>query len=232
MKNNIRSASPLIGAVKILLACVVALVFVTGAPAQSITSGTITGIVTDPSGAAIANTPVSLTNMDTSLVNQATTGQQGDYRFSFIPPGRYRVSVSAPGFAPQAVENISVVAGQPSTANFTLKVATGQQTVTVTESAGVLQTENADTATSFSREMVESLPNPGGDLTYIAQTAPGVVMNTQSGYGNFVQDGMPAISNLFTVNGINYNDPFFGINNSGASNLLLGPKRYRRSECD
>ena len=70
--------------------------------------------------------------------------------------------------------------------------------------------------------MIQNLPNPGGDITYIAQTAPGVVMNTQAGYGNFVADGMPATSNLFTINGGNNNDPFFGINNSGASNLLLG----------
>jgi hypothetical protein len=47
-------------------------------------------------------------------------------------------------------------------------------------------------------------------------------MNTQAGYGNFVAQGMPATSNLFTVNKQNYNDPFFGINNSGASNLPLG----------
>jgi len=66
------------------------------------------------------------------------------------------------------------------------------------------------------------MPNPGSDITYIAQTAPGVVMNTQSGYGNFVAEGMPAISNLFTINGQNYNDPMYGINNSGASNLSLG----------
>jgi len=51
--------------------------------------------------------------------------------------------------------------------------------------------------------MVQDMPNPGGDLTYIAQTAPGVVMNTQSGYGNFAAVGMPTISNLFTMDGVN-----------------------------
>ena len=66
------------------------------------------------------------------------------------------------------------------------------------------------------------MPNPGGDLTYFAQTAPGVVMNTQAGYGNFEAEGMPATSNLVAINGTNYNDPFFGIANSGASNLTLG----------
>ncbi len=86
----------------------------------------------------------------------------------------------------------------------------------------MLQTANADVTTTYNPEMIQNLPNPGGDITYFAQTAPGVVMNTQAGYGNFVADGMPATSNLFTINGVNNNDPFFGINNSGASNLLLG----------
>lgn len=206
----------------ILASCIIALAFASALSAQSITSGTVTGVVTDPSGATVASAPVTLTNLGTSAVTKVVTGTQGDYRFSFVAPGRYRVSVSATGFAPQTVDNVTVAAGEPTSANFTLQLTTGQQAVTVTESSSILQTENADTTTTFDREMVEALPNPGGDLTYIAQTAPGVVMNTQSGYGNFVQDGMPGISNLFTVNGINYNDPFFGINNSGASNLLLG----------
>ncbi|MEA2475737.1 MAG: hypothetical protein QOE06_3652, partial [Thermoleophilaceae bacterium] len=70
------------------------------------------------------------------------------------------------------------------------------------------------------------LPNPGGDLTYVAQTAPGVVMNTQAtagpSYGTFSAFGLPGTANLFTINGQNNNDPYFNVNNSGASNLLLG----------
>src|SRR6202021_2574229 len=70
--------------------------------------------------------------------------------------------------------------------------------------------------------MIENLPNPGGDITYFAQTAPGVVRNTDGGNGNFSAVGMPGTSNLFTINGMNDNDPFLSVNNSGASNLALG----------
>jgi hypothetical protein len=101
-------------------------------------------------------------------------------------------------------------------------VATASQSVNVVEAPAVLQSENADVSTTYNAETLLNLPNPGGDITYVAQTAPGVVMNTQAGYGNFVADGMPGTSNLFTINGVNNNDPFFSINNSGASNLLLG----------
>jgi len=82
----------------------------------------------------------------------------------------------------------------------------------VAEAVSTLQIANADVATTFNTAMVENLPNPGGDITYLAQTAPGVVMNAQAGYGNFVADGMPGISNLFSINGANFNDPFFGTN--------------------
>ena len=192
------------------------------AAAQSITSGDVTGIVTDPAHAAIPNASVTLTNVDTNAVQRATTGDQGNYRFAFIQPGTYKVSVSAPGFGAQERGGIVVTPGQPTAANFQLQVSGVSTTVEVTESGPVLQTENADATTHYSDQQIANLPNPGGDITYVAQTAPGVVMNTQAGYGNFVADGMPGTSNLFTVNGVNDNDPFFGINNSGASNLLLG----------
>ncbi|MBV9300689.1 MAG: carboxypeptidase regulatory-like domain-containing protein, partial [Acidobacteriaceae bacterium] len=71
------------------------------AAAQSITSGDVTGIVTDPAHAAIPNASVTLTNVDTNAVQRATTGDQGNYRFAFIQPGTYKVSVSAPGFGAQ-----------------------------------------------------------------------------------------------------------------------------------
>jgi hypothetical protein len=71
-------------------------------------------------------------------------------------------------------------------------------------------------------EQIQALPNPGNDLTFVAQTSPGAVMNTQMGYGNFSVFGLPATSNTFTVNGGYENDPFLNVNNSGATNLLLG----------
>jgi hypothetical protein len=63
----------------------------------------------------------------------------------------------------------------------------------------------------------ESVPNPGGDITYVAQTAPGVVMNTAAGLGNFSVFGLPGTSNNFTMNGMEVNDPFLNRNNSGPS---------------
>lgn len=190
--------------------------------AQSIISGNVTGEITDATGAAIANAAVTLTNVGTNVAQKASTNTEGSYRFPFVPPGSYKLDVSANGFQGQQRTGINVAAGEPTTVNLQMSVASTTTSVTVTEGSQAIQTDNADVSTNFNQQMVANLPNPGGDITYFAQTAPGVVMNTQAGYGNFVADGMPATSNLFSINGQNYNDPFSGINNSGASNLLLG----------
>ena len=189
---------------------------------QSLTSGDVTGTVKDPTGAAIPGATLTLTNVNTNSTQRVSSNGDGSFRFAFVPPGTYKLTAIANGFQTQARAGVIVNAGQPTAADVQLQVASASQTVDVTDSGISLQTENADVATTFNTQMVENMPNPGGDITYIAQTAPGVVMNTQAGYGNFVADGMPATSNLFTINGANYNDPFFGINNSGASNLSLG----------
>lgn len=195
---------------------------VTNATAQSITSGDITGTVTDPSGASVPKAAVTLTNVNTNASQSTITNQQGAYRFAFLPSGTYSVTVKAVGFQTRERAGIVVTAGQPTAVDIRLVVAAETQTVEVSAASDVLQTQNADVTTTYNTAMLQNSPNPGGDLTYIAQTAPGVVMNTQAGYGNFVADGMPGTSNLYSINGVNYNDPFLSINNSGASNLLLG----------
>jgi hypothetical protein len=80
--------------------------------------------------------------------------------------------------------------------------------------------------TTFTQQQMELLPSGGGDMTTIAYTAPGALLNVappgQSNVGNFTVNGLPGTSNLFTTNGENNMDPYFNINNSGASNLTLG----------
>ena len=85
-----------------------------------------------------------------------------------------------------------------------------------------MQADNADLSTNFNQNMITNQPNGGNDITYIAQTSPGAVMNVGGGYGNFSVYGLPATSNLFTVNGENDMDPYLNLNNSGATNLTLG----------
>ena len=189
--------------------------------AQSITSGDIAGSVTDPSGASIPDATVTIKNNGTGATNTATTNGTGGYRFSLLPPGTYMLSVTQSGFGTQQ-RQVQARIGTTTQADFTLQLSQSSQTVTVTESGSSIQTQNGDITTTISAQQLANLPNPGGDLSYIAQIAPGTVMNTQAGYGNFSSFGLPATSNLFTYNGQYDNDPFLNLNNSGATNLLLG----------
>ncbi|HZR57570.1 MAG TPA: carboxypeptidase regulatory-like domain-containing protein [Terriglobales bacterium] len=189
--------------------------------AQSTISGDITGIVTDPTGAVLPNAPVSLKNNSTGATSSTNTNGAGVYRFSLLAPGSYTVTVTPQGFQ-EVKRSVNVTVGQASTLNLQAAISGGGQTVEVTAEGGVLQTQNADVSTTFTSAQISQLPNPGNDLSYIVQSAPGAVMNTQAGYGNSAIFGLPATSNLFTVDGQNENDPFLNLNNSGATNLLLG----------
>src|SRR5450631_184839 len=203
--------------VALLLALSVATVPMFG---QSLTTGSITGTVVDPSHAVVAGAPVSLKGLDTGSTASTTTNASGGYNFSLLRPGRYQVSVKQSGFAGPS-QTVQVEVGQNSKADIDLSVAKGTETVEVSGTAPLINTEPSNN-TAFTQEEVAQLPSAGGDITNIADTAPGAVVNGTGGYGNFTVNGMPATSNLFTVNGENDMDPYFNINNSGASNLTLG----------
>jgi hypothetical protein len=217
-----RSAS---GSAKTTFALILALLIGTALPgslkAQSLISGDVVGTVTDASGAAVVGASVTVKSKSTDEAHTTTTNSSGSYRVPLLKPGDYTVLVSAPGFE-QASTSVSVSASTSATADIRLAVGSAAQTVEVTGTAPLLHTEAADLSTTFTQQQVQSLPNPGNDLTFVAQTAPGSVMNTQGGYGNFSSFGLPATSNTFTINGGYLNDPFLNVNNSGASNLLLG----------
>lgn len=195
----------------------------------SLTSGDIVGTVLDPSGAAVANASVTLTNKDTGVTQTAATNSTGGYRFALLNPGRYTVAATAAGFQVGNPQLITVAVGQTSNVNVSLSLAAAATTVEVNAGGNAVQTENGNISTNITPEQIANIPNPGNDLTYFVQTAPGATMNTQAGYGNSAMYGISGTSNLFTVDGMNENDPFLNLSNSGASNLLLGANDVREA---
>lgn len=191
--------------------------------AQTIVTGGFSGTITDPTGAVVPGVALSARNTATGDVYSTASTATGGYGFSLLKPGDYVVTATKNGFK-TTTQNVHVLLGQNVTLDLNMELGASSTTVEVTGEASLLQTENANISTTFDTRQVQSIPNPGNDLTYVAQTAPGVTMNTSTmgGYGNFSTFGLPGTSNLFTVNGNDYNDPFLNINNSGASNLLLG----------
>ncbi len=203
---------------------VAAMIFQPVAKAQSTTSGDISGDLLDPTGAAIPGAKVVVKNTATGESKTVTSNPSGSYRASLLVPGTYEVTVTAAGFNTQS-NIVTVSAGTVASDNFKVTVGSGNLEVTVSAAAETVNLENADVVTTFTAEQVQAMPNPGNDLTFVAQTAPGSVMNTGTtagGYGNFSSFGISGLSNMFTLDGGYENDPFLNLNNTGASNLTLG----------
>jgi hypothetical protein len=211
----------------ITLALVLSMVFALNSSAQSLIAGDIAGTVTDPSSAAVAGAVVNLKSLDTGATHSTTTNADGTYRFSLVKTGRYEVSVNHPGFG-KLVTNLEVTVGQTVMANLRLEISRTAETIEVTAALPLINNDPGN-STSFSETEVQLLPSGGADITTIAFTAPGVVVNVTNGYGNFTVNGLPATSNLFTVNGENDMDPYFNISNSGATNLLLGQNEIQEA---
>ena len=193
--------------------------------AQTSTTGAIAGVVTDPTAAVVSGVSITLKNTETGSSTSTTTNSQGSFNFPFLQPGTYSVSATAAGFQ-QMVKNVTVALGASVTANLQLSISSQSQTIEVTGEGGGIQTQDANLETNFNAQQISVLPNPGNDLSAVALTAPGVVMNTTGGSvfggGNYEFFGLPSNSNVFTYDGANNNDPYFNINNSGATNLTLG----------
>ena len=203
------------------MAVVIALFVPSVVLAQSTTTGVISGTVTDASGAVLPDVTVNLKSVDKGFTQATKTTTQGAYQFSLLEPGTYTITVTAPNFKTMtATTTVSV--GQNSTVNAKLEVGAAGTTVEVSGEAPLLQAETSEISTTFNEREISEVPNGGNDMSFIAQTSPGSVMNTGSGYGNFSVFGVSASSNLFTLNGMYDNDPFLNLNNSGATNLLLG----------
>ena len=200
--------------------------------AQGETTTAIVGQVTDPTGAAVPGASVTVSNHDTGLDRYSETDMAGRFNFPQLKPGPYSLRVEAAGFEPQQVSNVFSGLGQKQTVNVMLRVAQSRQAIEVSGEAAILNPENANTSTNLNAPALEDLPNPGGDLTYPLQFAPGALINTAgngndfvgsaNGYGNVQFNGLPALSNGYIVDGLETNDPLTNLNSGLSTNLVLG----------
>ncbi|MGD1214850.1 MAG: carboxypeptidase regulatory-like domain-containing protein [Terriglobales bacterium] len=189
--------------------------------AQTANTGSVTGTVTDNSGAVVSRANISLTSTGKGFTKNDTTNPSGVYSFNFLAPDTYSVSVSAAGFK-TTNEQVVVQAGQVATADIRLAVAAKQEVVTVTGTEPLLQLGSGNIMTTLTEMQVNEIPVPGNDLSYFGELSPGAMINTQSGYGNFEVFGLPANANNFTTNGGDDNFEMGNLNTAGASNLFLG----------
>jgi hypothetical protein len=188
----------------VLLAVAVAVISV-GALGQGETTSAIVGQVTDATGAVVPGATVTITNRDTGMKRRVRSDEAGRFSFPQLKPGSYSVKVEAQGFEFQQNNDVFSGLGQRQTVNFTLRVARSSETVEVNAEPPIINPEDANTSTTLNEPALENLPNPGGDLTYPLQFAPGALINTAgssndfvggtNGYGNVEFNGLPALSN-------------------------------------
>ena len=190
---------------------------VTPLRAQNAT-GSITGAVTDPSGAVIANAAVSVTNKATGAVRRLVTSSEGIYLTDNLPPGEYEVKIEAAGFASQ-VQALTVQVGITNTGNFSLTVGVASQTIEVAGgSAPILNTSDSSLGGIVTQRQIESLPLNGRSFLSVAGLEPGVTVTYQATSGVLNQNdffqvgigGAPSYMTSISVDGSRANDRITG----------------------
>lgn len=177
------------------------------------TTGSILGTIMDEQKAVMPNATVTVRNTETNTTRSAQTGAEGRYRFGNLPVGTYEVVVEAQGFAKYVRSGVLLVLNQDAVVDATMKPATLQEVVTVTENAALLNTTNAEVGVRFDTRRISELPlATNRDVFNIFLSAAGVSQlgSGQQGFAtgvNFSVNGARLRSNNFMIDGQDSNDP-------------------------
>ena len=147
---------------QLLVICFLSLCSAARSHAQTTTSGGLTGVVTDPSKAVVPDAVVELRDTTKGTMQAAKTDVEGVFRFFFLAPGRYTLTVSHEGFREQSHE-VNVLLGPPGTRNVILEIAGGSATVKVTDEMPLLQAENGDASATMKQQQISEVPFEIGD---------------------------------------------------------------------
>src|SRR6266699_3412477 len=146
----------------LLSALLFALSFSTELTAQTTTSGGLTGVVTDPTHAVVLGAEIEIEEQSKGTTQSTKTEREGVYRFFFLEPGKYTLTVTCDGFR-QERRAVNVLLGPPVSVNVAPEIAKARTTVTVTEEAPLLQAENGDSSTTMNEKQISEVSNPGND---------------------------------------------------------------------
>ncbi len=176
-------------------------------------TGTISGIVTDPTGATIAGAEVIVVNDATRVQFVTKTNAEGIYVIPNLPPGPYRIQVSRTGFKTVIQPEITLNVQDALAINFALPLGAVAEVVTIQGGAPLVNTENASVSTIIDRQFVENLPLNGQSFNTLLQLTPGVVVapSAPQSPGQFSISGQRTSSNDFTVDGVSAN---FGVSSA------------------
>lgn len=191
---------------KLLLSALLVLLLPVMALAQGTTS--LTGSVTDPSGAVVPGSTVAISNTATGFSRTSTTDAAGNYSFLQIPPGEYSILVKKAGFPDTTVNAVRLLVSTPATVNVQFEsMSATNQTVAVSAEAVQLNTSDATIGNSFGTKPILQLPFEGRNVVGLLSLQPGVTFN---GNGNSYRSGNISGSKSdqsnVTLDGVDVND--------------------------
>ena len=170
-------------------------------------TATLSGRVTDASGAVIAGADVTLTNVDTGVSNQMKSNESGVYSFAPLHPGSYKLAVRAQGFEQVIREDLHLHVEDRVDQDVTLPVGSINQTVVVTGEPALVNTENAAVGTVVGRDFDGNMPLNGRSIQSLITLTPSVVITPVSSGspGQFSMNGQRPDANYFSVDGVSAN---------------------------
>ena len=188
--------------------------------------GTITGTVTDPSGAAVPGATITITNVGTGESATVSTTATGDYARPALPTGTYTVTAEAAGFRRTSESNITVTAGSRIGVPFVMQVGQITETVEVTGQATLVQDESTQLGAALNSQAVTSLPlGAQRTFTYLARLSPGINPSESTrdqNTGGFSANGQRGTGqNNFLLNGVDNNVDVIDFLNG--SSYVIGP---------
>jgi hypothetical protein len=215
-----RGASVSIGGLRVRLAhtsvaLAALLVLGTSTVLAQNTGATLQGTITDEQGAVMPGATVVVANVETGWTRDVVTDERGWYRATALTPGNYEVRVTLQGFATQIRQGLAVTVGQEATVNITLKLASLQESLTVTGAAPLVETTKSTLGTTVTRESLDNLPLITRNFAGLATLAPGV---TGVGGGGVTAQGQTDRSNSYMVDGVS-NDQIVTAGNRGGFSL-------------
>lgn len=191
----------------------IVILFVSAGSAQDGTAS-LRGTVTDPNGAVVPAATVSIANQETGTNRRtATTNESGDYVFTSLTPGMYRITVEAANFKTSVKENVKLSVGETQEFNFSMEIGGSQETVTVTAEEPLVETSTSKIGGQISQQELLELPSVNRNFIGFVGLLPGVVPNisTESfGSDSVSVNGQDPRYNNFTLDGANNNDDVIG----------------------
>ena len=198
-----------------LLLLLVAVVFWVTPAAAQVTTADLNGTIMDPSGAVVAGAKITVKNPDTGLTRETTSGSNGEYAVTLLPPGVYKLTVEAQGFSTTVYEKIELAVGSKRTLDVTLKLGSGREVVTVTEEQPLLELTNSEIRGSVTPLEVKELPILDRNFASLTYVMPGMrpaegFDPTKSRVGNLSVNGSDGRSLDVNVDGGDNKDNVVG----------------------